>query len=245
MKAMIFAAGLGTRLKPYTDTMPKALVEVGGVPMLGRVIEKLINIGVGELVINVHHLPDKIRDYVSANDNFGVKIHISDESAKLLDTGGGILAARRWLDGSEPFIVHNADILTDFQIEKMAEAHKASKADVTLLAQHRQSSRTFLYDSGNRLKGWMNLNTGAVIPENLDSKNLTPLAFGGVSVVSPVVFPQLKKYSQTAGCIFSTTPFYAENASHLNIMGYVPDENYRWFDIGKPETLDKARAVFS
>ena len=99
MKAMIFAAGLGTRLRPITDNKPKALVEVGGVPMLRRVIENLKRYEIDEIVVNVHHFPDRIKEYLSVNDNFGVKLHISDESDKLLDTGGGILKAREWLDG--------------------------------------------------------------------------------------------------------------------------------------------------
>ncbi|WP_289865328.1 sugar phosphate nucleotidyltransferase, partial [uncultured Muribaculum sp.] len=105
MKAMIFAAGLGTRLRPITDNKPKALVEVGGVPMLRRVIENLKRYEIDEIVVNVHHFPDRIKEYLSVNDNFGVKLHISDESDKLLDTGGGILKAREWLDGDEPFLV--------------------------------------------------------------------------------------------------------------------------------------------
>ena len=244
MKAMIFAAGLGTRLKPFTDSMPKALVEVGGVPMLGRVIENLIDIGVGEFVINVHHFAEKIKEYLSSNDNFGVQIHISDESDTLLDTGGGILAAQKWFEGDDPFIVHNADILTDFHIEKMVDAHKYSNADVTLLAQQRESSRTFLYDSDNRLRGWKNLNSGTTIPENLETTNLTPLAFGGISVVSPTILPHLRIYAAEHGPVFSTTPFYAANAAHLNIRGYVQSEDYRWFDIGKPENLLKASESF-
>ncbi len=245
MKAMVFAAGLGTRLRPITDNTPKALVEVGGIPMLGRVIGKLINIGVGTIVVNVHHFPEMIRTYLQANNNFGIDIIVSDESARLLDTGGGILAAAGWLDGTEPFIVHNADILTDFSLKDMVDSHISTGADVTLLAQNRVSSRTFVYDDSLRLKGWARIGTDETIPVGLDVTALKCLAFGGVSVVNPSIFPLLHKYTDNYGTVFSTTPFYASAYSLLNIIGYVPEHAYRWFDIGKMETLLKARESFS
>ena len=133
MKAIVFAAGLGTRLYPLTESIPKALVEVGGKPMLLRVLEKLRDAGIHEIVINVHHFPDMIIDYLRSNDGFGLKIMISDERGHLLDTGGGILAARNYLDDGEPFIAHNADILTDFNLSEMITRHNESGADVTLL----------------------------------------------------------------------------------------------------------------
>ena len=245
MKAMVFAAGLGTRLKPLTDNMPKALVEVGGEPMLCRVINKLINIGVDTVVVNVHHFPEMIRSYLQTNNNFGVKIIVSDESSELLDTGGGILAASGWLDGNESFIVHNADILTDFPLNEMVEAHFSTGADVTLLAQNRMSSRTFVYDDSLRLKGWARIGTDESIPSGLDVAGLKCLAFGGVSVVNPSVFPLMRQYAENHGPVFSTTPFYASECSHLNIKGYMPSGEYRWFDIGKIETLMKAREALT
>lgn len=244
MKAMIFAAGLGTRLRPITDTIPKALVEVGGVPMLGRVLLKLKAAGVDEAIVNIHHFPDLIRSYLAANSGFGITIHISDETPLLLDTGGGILAARKWLDDGAPFIVHNADILTDFNVADMMAAHNAAGADVTLLGQQRTTSRHFLFDSGMRLVGWANTATHKTIPENLDCSSLQPLAFGGVSIVSPAVFPLLERYSESAGRVFSTTPFYASYAAALDIRAHIPANPYRWFDIGKPATLAEARASY-
>ncbi|MDE7452681.1 MAG: nucleotidyltransferase family protein [Paramuribaculum sp.] len=244
MKAMIFAAGLGTRLKPLTDNKPKALVEVCGTPMLGRVLLKIKEAGVKEVVVNVHHFAQMIRDYLSANNNFGLNINISDESYALLDTGGGLLAASGYLIGEEPIIVHNADILTDFSLKEMVEAHVSSRADVTLLAQDRFSSRTFVYDDSLRLKGWTKTDTDETVPPGLDTSDLRSLAFGGVSVVNPSLFTHLSKYSAEHGPIFSTTPFYAANAAHLNIRGYMPGEDYCWFDIGKPENLLKASESF-
>ena len=133
MKAMIFAAGLGTRLKPFTDFHPKALAEVCGRPMLGVVIERLKMAGISEIIVNVHHFADQIVDYLHRNNDFGVRLHISDETSELLDTGGGILAARRWLDGDEPFVVHNADILTDVDIAGMLSVARSTGAALTLL----------------------------------------------------------------------------------------------------------------
>lgn len=244
MKAMIFAAGLGTRLKPLTDTRPKALVEVCGTPMLGRVLLKIKEAGVKDVVVNVHHFAQMIKDYLSANSNFGLNISISDESETLLDTGGGLLAASRYLVGQEPIIVHNADILTDFALIDMVEKHIESKADVTLLAQKRNSSRTFMYDDSLRLKGWAKIGTDETIPAGQETANLKSLAFGGVSVINSSLFPYLGKYAQEHGPVFSTTPFYASECSHLNIRGYMPCEDYRWFDIGKPENLFKASESF-
>jgi NDP-sugar pyrophosphorylase family protein len=123
MKAMIFAAGLGTRLRPLTNDRPKALVEVGGVAMLERVINRLKSHGITEIVINIHHFGEKIIEFVKQNNDFGITIHISDERDLLLDTGGGILKAQQWLDGEEPIIIHNADILTDFDLHKMVKQH--------------------------------------------------------------------------------------------------------------------------
>lgn len=243
MKAMIFAAGLGTRLRPLTDTMPKALIDINGKPALERVILKLKAVGVDEMVVNVHHFADQIVDFLQAHDNFGVDIAISDERGQLLDTGGGILAARRWLDCGEPFIVHNADIMTDFDVAAMYESHKHSGADVTLLTQRRQSSRYLYFDSGGRMRGWGRADGSAKIPEELDTENLTGLGFGGVSVVSTGVFPLLEAYASRTP-VFSTTPFYATNCNALDIRSYTPGGVYRWVDIGKPETLALARELW-
>ena len=146
MKAMIFAAGLGTRLKPFTDFHPKALAEVCGRPMLGVVIERLKMAGISEIIVNVHHFADQIVDYLHRNNDFGVRLHISDETSELLDTGGGILAARRWLDGDEPFVVHNADILTDVDIAGMLSVARSTGAASTLLVASRVTKRYLLFD---------------------------------------------------------------------------------------------------
>lgn len=244
MKAMIFAAGLGTRLGDLTKDQPKAMVEVGGKPMLCRVIEKVESIGVNALVINVHHHADVIESYLKKNDNFGLDIRISDERKKLLDTGGGVLAAMQLLEGSEPILLHNADILTDFDIREMLNAHVDSGSDVTLLTSERTTSRYLLFDKDGVMRGWKNEKTGEVKPAGLDESGLEKLAFGGVHIISPAVFPLLEAYRDEHGDVFSITPFYVENCGKLKIKSYRPTEKYRWIDVGKPETLAKARQMF-
>ena len=243
MKAMIFAAGLGTRLRPLTNDRPKALVEVGGVAMLERVINRLKLHGITEIVINIHHFGEKIIEFIKENNNFGITIHISDERDLLLDTGGGILKAQQWLDGNEPIIIHNADILTDFDLDKMVEQHINSNADATLLVADRKTARYFYIGENNRLNGWTNISTGEVKPADYIALNTDKLrAFGGVHIVSPSIFSELQNYSTEPK--FSITPFYIDRCKDLKIMGYTPNEKYQWHDIGKIESIAIAEQEF-
>ena len=243
MKALIFAAGLGTRLRPLTNDRPKALVEVGGVAMLERVINRLKAHGITEIVINIHHFGEKIIDFVKENNNFGINIYISDERDLLLDTGGGILKAQQWLDGNEPIIIHNADILTDFDLHKMVEQHINSNADATLLVADRKTARYFYIGENNRLNGWTNISTGEVKPADYIALNTDKLrAFGGVHIVSPSIFSELQNYSTEPK--FSITPFYIDRCKDLKIMGYTPNEKYQWHDIGKIESIAIAEQEF-
>lgn len=242
MKALVFAAGIGSRLKPFTLHHPKALAEVGGIPMLARVITKLRDAGVDEMVVNVHHFAGQIIEFLEANNNFGVKIHISDETGELLDTGGGLLKARGWLDGYEPFIVHNADILTDFDINEMVRFHNENQADATLLVAPRKTSRYLYFD--NRLRGWMNISTGEARPQGfLPGESMTPYAFGGVHVVSPKIFDRLAQYTDKE--VFSIVPFYVAEADVLNILPFVQPQGSLWVDIGKPENLAYANSLLN
>lgn len=244
MKALVFAAGLGTRLKPLTDTVPKALVEVGGKPALEHVMRKIIAAGVTDITVNVHHHAGKVREFLASRHWGDVTVRVSDESEQLLDTGGGLLAAQELLGCCEPILLHNADILTDFPLEEMIECHSASGADCTLLTSERSSSRRILFDSDGRMRGWTNTSTGQVRPEGLDATGLTPCSFGGVHIVEPVLFPMLADYAEEAGRVFSIMPFYIDKCNNLNIRSYSPSAAYRWFDIGRPETLDTCRKTF-
>ena len=247
MKAMIFAAGLGTRLRPLTNDRPKALVEVGGVTMLERVIMHLREAGITDITVNVHHFGQQIIDFLEARHNFGLTIHISDERDCLLDTGGGILHARQWLDGDEPFVVHNADILTDLDLRAMMERHTHSGADATILVKKRDTQRYLLFDQDHRLQGWTNKKTGELRPQSLTRERaltLNELAFGGVHVISPSIFKELEPYGRQQAK-FSIIPFYVDHCHTLHIQGYEPASQYRWLDVGKPETLAQAEALFS
>lgn len=243
MKAMIFAAGLGTRLRPLTDNMPKALVPVAGKPMLERVILRLKEAGFNDITVNIHHFGEQIIDFLRANSNFGVDIHISDEWDMLLDTGGGIKKARPFLDGQEPFLVHNADILTDIDLAAFYHHHLESGAESTLLVSERKTSRYLLFDDNYQLHGWVNKSTGEVKPETFDYQEgkYRELAFGGIHVISPTLF-RLMEDERWSGK-FSIIPFYLSACTKTHIQGY-PLKGFRWFDIGKPETLAEAESSF-
>lgn len=242
VSGMIFAAGLGTRLAPFTHTNPKALVPVGGVPMLQRVVEKFVAAGITNIVVNVHHFAQRIIDFLQENHNFGANIMFSNESDRLLDTGGGILKASRFFHGFDNILVHNADILTDVNIGDMLSKHKDSGALATLLISRRPSSRYLFFDEENRLRGWKNMKTGQTKPEDLDINAFNPFAFGGVHVISTEMIPLLRKYSDSE--VFSIIPFYVDNCRNCIINGYEPDYSYRWFDVGSMTKLREAEQNF-
>lgn len=247
IKGMIFAAGIGSRLRPLTDNMPKALVEVGGRPMLRRVIDKMAAAGVGEIVVNVHHFADMVEKYIAEEcGDCSAKIIVSDERDTLLDTGGGLLKAAEYLSDAEAIVVHNADILSDSSLDLMIAYHGYRDGMATLMVDPlRESSRRLLFDADLRLHGRINQSTGAVAPFDLaDIDTLEKAAFSGIHVVSPDIFASLAEYSQTKGSqVFSITDFYAERCAGLPIYGYVAERPSMWFDIGRPESLESARAT--
>ena len=232
---MIFAAGLGTRLKPLTDHMPKALVPVAGKPMLEHVILKLIASGFDEIVINVHHFAEQIIDFLKEKDNFGIKIWISDETEELLDTGGGIKKASSLLN--EPFLVHNADILSNVDLKALYDFHIASENDATLLVSPRKTVRYLLFDQTNRLSGWINKDTLQTKPEGFiyQPENQQEYAFGGIHIISPSLF----KYMEGWTGKFSIMDFYLQTCQEAQLGGYAK-EDLQLIDIGKPDTLAKA-----
>lgn len=237
---MIVAAGLGTRLKPLTDSIPKALVPVAGKPLLEHVINKLVDAGVTELVINVHHFPEQIIQFVKNHHHFGVKIHFSDETDQLLETGGGIRKARQWLEG-EPFLVHNVDILSNLDIAALVAQHQRTQPLATLVVSKRETFRYFLFDDDNRLQGWTNLKTGEVKPANLRRPDLyRKLAFSGIQVLSPAIFKLMESWPEC----FSITDFYLENLKAHTILGFT-QENYQMIDVGKPGSVEAAGLMFN
>ena len=199
MKALVFAAGLGTRLKPITDTMPKALVPVGGVPLLQQVADKLVAAGYDDLVINVHHFAGQIRDYVAAHDHFGVKVSFSDETDLLRETGGGIRHAAPLLDDGtgEPFLVHNVDILSILDLNWFRAQHRPGDL-ATILVSDRPTQRYFLFDDDGLLVGWTNIATGEVRSPwpGIDPDSCTRLAFSGIHCISPAIFPLMRDWPE-------------------------------------------------
>lgn len=233
---MIFAAGLGTRLKPLTDHMPKALVPVAGKPMLEHVIEKLKAAGFDEIVINVHHFANQIIDFLKEKNNFGITIHISDETDFLLDTGGGIKKAAPYFD--EPFLIHNVDILSNTDLKALYNYHLQSGNDATLLVSPRQTTRYLLFNSDRRLCGWINKDTLQTKPEGfIYQPNVQKeYAFSGIHIISPGLF---KYMDEKWNGKFSIMDFYLQLCQEAMIGGYTK-EDLQLIDIGKPETLAKA-----
>ena len=243
-KAMIFAAGIGSRLRPITDSIPKALVPVGGVPMLQRTLLRLKTFGFDDITINIHHFGQQIIDFLYANDNFGMSIHISDERDELFDTGGGILKAKPFLEGNEPFLVHNVDILSDIDLQEVYCKHLESGADATLLVSNRITTRKLLFDKDMRLHGWLNHATGETKPEGFvpDVSEYRELAFEGIHVISPTLFSNMGEGTPWQGK-FSIIPFYLSVCQSLHLQGYEL-KDITWFDIGKPETLKLANEYY-
>ena len=243
---MIFAAGVGSRLRPITDKIPKALVKVGGIPMLQRTLLRLKEAGFDEVTINIHHFGQQIIEFLHINKNFGMIIHISDERDELLDTGGGIFKAKSFLEGDEPFLVHNVDILSDIDLRAVYEEHVASGADATLLVSDRTTSRKLLFDKNMRLHGWINLTTGEVKPNDLvydyNPLHYRELAFDGIHVISPTLFHAMGKDTPWQGK-FSIIPFYLSVCQKLCLRGHEL-KGITWFDIGKPETLQQANNFY-
>ena len=234
---MIFAAGLGSRLKPLTDNMPKALVPVAGKPMLEHVILKLKEAGFDQIVINIHNLGQQIIDFLQANNNFGVKIYISDERDYLLDTGGGIKKAALFLQGDEPFLVHNVEILSNEDLKQLYQQHVNNNALATLLVSQRQTSRYLLFNQENKLCGWRNHATGEVksFYPYFDPQQYTEYAFGGIHVMSPKILDWMEEWTGK----FSIIQFYLSICARTDIHAF-PSSNLRLLDIGKPETLAEA-----
>lgn len=222
---MIFAAGLGTRLKPLTDTMPKALVRVGGQPLLWHVVMKLRAAGFQRVVVNVHHFAQQIVDYLKANDNFGLDIRISDETGGLLETGGGIKKAQSLFDTSSPILIHNVDILSNLNLQAVYEAGQS-----VLVVSQRQTKRYLQFDDDLRLVGWKNVETGQV-----KGREGRSLAFSGIHVFSPSLFPLMASWPDR----FPIMDFYLQACADHLIRGYEAT-NLRLMDVGKLDTLDEA-----
>lgn len=256
MKAMIFAAGLGTRLKPLTDVLPKALVPISGKPLLEHTCRKLMQSGINECVINVHHFADKIEEWVKLQswmscdgtaEDSQMSVQFSDERSRLLETGGAILKARPYLEGCGRFLIHNVDILSDCDI-RWLESQVRPDAVATLLVSARKSSRYFLFHPDTmRLIGWKNVNTGdqILVDPQIDSEKCLSLAFSGIHILSDNVFVLMDEYTRESGLSddngirFPIKDFYLWAASRTPIYG-VKAENLRLLDVGKLDAIAPA-----
>ncbi|MDR2906698.1 MAG: nucleotidyltransferase family protein [Bacteroidales bacterium] len=239
MKAFILAAGLGTRLKPFTEHCPKALVEVNGKPLLYLLIEKLKRNGYTNLVVNVHHFANQVIAYLEANQNFGINIQISDERDLLLDTGGAILKAQPYLQQDPHFLVHNIDILSNIDFSKIVQNHIQSGALATMAVRDRITDRKFLFNQTMQLRGWQNTKTHEQILLDTSSKHLTPLAFSGIHVMSSDIFKHIRQTGK-----FSIVETYLDLAKTFNIHAF-PHNTDTWIDVGKPEQLQQAQTLIS
>mgnify|MGYP003332407134 CR=1 FL=1 len=237
MRAMILAAGLGTRLKPFTDFHPKALAQVNGKSLLQRNIEYLQTFGIKEVVVNVHHFHEQMISAISSNNGWGSNIIISDESDVVLETGGGLLKARHLLQNNEPFITLNADILTDLSINDLLSFHRSQNALISFGISDRISSRNLLFDENNRLCGWENNVTGEK-KISISKDNLKPMAYSCVAIFEPTVFDLIPQTGK-----FSLTDTYLSLAANHIIMGY-DHSGGRFIDVGKPESVAIAEKLF-
>jgi NDP-sugar pyrophosphorylase family protein len=236
MRAMILAAGLGTRLKPLTGSTPKALIKIKNKTLLELQINKLSSEGFDRIIINVHHFADQIIDYLEENNFFNCSIEISDESKKLLDTGGGLKKASQFFSDEKPFLVYNVDILSNINLQKMMDFHLNSSSIATLAVQDRKSSRKFLFDEGNILCGWMNEKSGEKIIARDPQTELLPYSFSGVQIINPAIF----KYFPNKD-VFSLVDLYLLTAKKEKICCFVHNED-AWLDLGKIENIKRAES---
>jgi MurNAc alpha-1-phosphate uridylyltransferase len=230
-QAMLFAAGLGTRLAPITNDRPKALAEVNGQPLIFHVLKKLENEGIERVVINTHHFAERLENWIR-EQKFNMEIIISHEE-ELLDTGGGLAkAAEYFTDGD--ILLYNVDVLSNINIQKMNSFHQESNSLVTLAVRKRETTRYFLFNKKQKLIGWKNTKTKVTIFTTDSTKNYNELAFSGIHIVKHE-FLKLLGHPEK----FSLTPFYLELAKTHTLSAYQHDEDY-WFDCGKIETLKAA-----
>ena len=236
-RAIIFSAGLGTRFKPWTDSHPKALAIVNGRSLLQRNIEYLQQYGITDVVVNIHHFPQQIIDAINKNKGWGSNIIISDESDKVLETGGGLMKARSLLDNGKPFFSLNVDILTNLDLNKLMAFHQQHKPLVTFGVTNRKSSRVLLFDNDNRLCGWKNVSTGET-KISINKPDLIEKAYSCVVIYEPQIFSLIKQQGK-----FSIMDTYLDLAAEHVILGY-DHSGDNLVDVGKPESVAVAEKLF-
>lgn len=238
MKALIFSAGLGTRLKPYTNTCPKALVELNNKPLIWYAIRKLINAGATDIVVNIHHFGEQIIQYFETN-RFEVPIHISDERTELLDTGGGLLKASEYLNDTDTIVAYNVDVISNVNLEEVIRYHQQEKAIATLVVRKRETGRYLMFDTSRQLCGWKNIDSNEEKISRSNYAHAMPYAFSGIQVVSPSIFEHISEKGR-----FSIIDMYLHLAKVHTIKGYY-DESDFWLDLGKPGQLEEAQQAIN
>lgn len=235
MKAMILAAGLGTRLRPLTNAIPKALVEVEKRPLLEIVLTRLIEAGVTEVIINVHHFPEQIEQYLQSKADFGIRIELSHE-ATLLDTGGGLKKAGYFFDDGQPFFLHNVDVLSDIDLNEMYRFHLAHGGLATLAVNRRETSRYLIFDREDKLCGWKSLENKSTIMAGQPVGKTQDLAFCGIHVISPKLLEMM-----TEAGAFSIFQSYLRLAKADEKIVAFRVDRYQWQDVGKYESYSKIK----
>ena len=236
-RAMILAAGLGTRFRPWTDSHPKALAPVNGKTLLQRNIEWLQKYGICDVVVNVHHFADQIATALRANRGWGSRITISDESSEVLETGGGLKKARAWLQDG-PFVLLNVDILTDLDLGKMIDDHLAHRPLATLAVTGRDTSRYFLFDAKDELVGWRNVRTGQERLARALQEEPIPKAFSGIHVIDPAIFNFITREGK-----FSMVDVYLDLAAVHPVRGWDHSRSL-FIDVGRPSSAEEAARLF-
>ncbi len=236
MRAMILAAGLGTRFKPWTDEHPKALAMINGKSLLERNLDYLLSFGIKDVVVNVHHFAHQIKDAIAITHGWGCRVLISDESGEVLETGGGLKKAAHFF-GDDSFVLMNADVLTDLDLGSMIQFHQEKKPLATLAVTNRSSSRYFLFDQNERLCGWRNKRTGEEkIP--VPGVSLSQKAFSGIHIISPGIFPLIEQNGK-----FSIVDVYLTLAASQTILGF-DHSGSKFVDVGRTESVAEAEALF-
>jgi NDP-sugar pyrophosphorylase family protein len=236
MKAMIFAAGLGKRLEEITKDIPKALVKINGKSILQIAVEKVVSHGFDDIIVNVHYFAGKVENEIELLRKKGYRITVSDERELLLETGGGLYKAR-WFFDDKPFLLYNADIITDLDLNALYRFHQKKKEIATLAVRNRIDYRLFLINTGGQIAGWCNKATGEEVVVGSRSEKLSEIAFSGVHVVNPEIF------SYMDDGIYSMTSLYLELAADHKILTFRHDEGF-WWDAGTPENLENIRNSF-
>ena len=238
MKAMILAAGFGTRLKPFTDTHPKALAEINGKTLLQRNIEYLQQFNIYDVIVNVHHFAEQIIQSLQKNNSWGSNVTVSDETHAILETGGGLQHASWYFENEDDFVLMNADVLTDLKLNEMLSYHKKNKPLATLATTTRQSSRYFLFNQNNVLCGWKNIKT---IEEKImrDDTNLKEKAFSGIHIINKGIFSLMHFKKEK----FSMVDVYLSLCAENEILSY-DHSTTKFIDVGKPDSIANAAALF-